>query len=1025
MPAQRIKQFSGVIPRVDPRDIPENAAQDATNVFLTSGRIDPMLQPTTVATTRSSLVQTIYRLFNGTSSYWLNWLEQVDVAESPVYVSNNARIAFTSHSFEPRQTDLTLASASLPYPAQWYVLGVTPPITEATCSSIVGGSGTVESRSYVYTYVTQWGEESAPSPASVVTIPAATITGSIADTTLTVSAITSGSLSFSGQTLSGTGVTSGTKLLSQLTSSEAAVASRSYAVGTPAGSKSLTLATFTGISYGMFVTGTGIPSNTIVTNTHDNTVEISRATTAQASGTYKFWTAKTSSNFAYGGVSGATTIALSYMNNIAIGQLVLGTGIPAGATVTALSGNIAQSFASGGAYNTSSIVFGSVSGIAVNQFVTGAGITTGTIVTAIDVPNKTVSISRPLSVQAVGGYSFNAQTITISAALTEQATGTYVFLDSVTSSTFQGGGNAGATSFDLLNISSVAVGQLVSGTGVPAGTTVTDVSSTNKISISNALTAQAVGAYAFYNQGGLGTYEVDTSQTAASTTISTATSAGYSNATWNINIPDVAPANTYTISAATYADGVLTLTLNTTFGLRALEFLNFVNVGGITDLNYKSYQVQSVNAASKQITINITTTQSYVSGGTATRDAPHNTDKMMKRVYRTVTTATGTNFYQVGADLPVATTTFADNYVAIGGQLVTSGWVMPPANLQGVVTHPSGALVGFVGNTIYMSQPYSIYAWPITQTNTLDYTVVGLGITGQSVVVGTEGRPYVLTFTDPAAASAQKLDNNWPCLAKKGITTLENGVHYPSTLGLVYIGASGASLISEKFYAQRDWAALNPSSFIAAHYDSRYYAFHDDGENPQILMFSGSTGISYINYQPTAMYTDRKSGEIYVASNGFVQQLNSGTGLFMQYSWRSKEFVNPNPVNLGACKVDFEGAVTASDAAAIEAANNAIKEANVSLLASPLGVLNVAPLNMYRVDGSNLADLYVPAASASYVSISLYANGKLQFTKVVNDTKVWRFPAGLKYDNYSIGITGTAPVKAVVLGGTPMDLKAV
>lgn len=673
MPAYRLKQFAGQVPKTDPREIAINAAQDATNVFLTSGRIDPMYKPLQVAAAAASDVKTIYKLFNSTQAFWLSWKEQVDIAESPVYVANNARIAFSSPEFEPRQTDMTLAHGVFPYPSSNYVLGVTPPVSKPTLDTILGGSGTVENRSYVYTFVTQWGEESAPSPAM-------------------------------------------------------------------------------------------------------------------------------------------------------------------------------------------------------------------------------------------------------------------------------------------------------------------DIAS------------------------------------------------GFVNATWNVLLSDVAPANSYTVLGATHISGKVTLTLDTVFGLRALETITISGVFlGMTDLN-GSFRIESVDAVNKKAVLNLYTTQTYVSGGVATRNAPHNTVGMKKRVYRTVTTSTGTDYYQVGEDIDVSIVSFADNNMTVGSPLVTTGWAMPPANLQGLVTHASGAMIGFVGNQVYMSMPYSIYAWPTSQSNTLDYNVVGLGVFGQTVAVLTDGRPYAITFTDPAAASAQKLDKNWPCIAKRGITVFNDGVFYPTNLGLVYIGASGVSLISEAFFAQRDWMKLVPSSFIAAHYDDRYYAYYNDGINGKIMIFSKDEGISFLNIQPTAMVTDRKSGELFVAFDGYISQLNASEGLLMPYSWQSKEFVEPIPVNLGACKVDFIGAVSPAFEEAITKQNLVIVNQNAALMANPLGIfgaMNTAPLNEYKAGGSILIDTLSSGANGYYVSVSLYANGKLQFTKKVTDSNVWRFPAGLKYDNYSIGITGTAPVKAVVIGGTPMELRNV
>lgn len=53
------------------------------------------------------------------------------------------------------------------YPAQCYVLGIPVP-ARMRYASATGGSGSVQTRAYVYTYVTPWGEESAPSEPTTI-----------------------------------------------------------------------------------------------------------------------------------------------------------------------------------------------------------------------------------------------------------------------------------------------------------------------------------------------------------------------------------------------------------------------------------------------------------------------------------------------------------------------------------------------------------------------------------------------------------------------------------------------------------------------------------------------------------------------------------------------------------------------------------------------------------------------------------------------------------------------------------------
>lgn len=110
-------------------------------------------------------------------------------------------------------------------------------------------------------------------------------TAGISTTTMTVSAVSSGRL-FPSMLLSGTGVTSGTYVYLQLSSTATAVATPtgSGTTGTP----TLTVSSATGIEPRQFVSGTGVPANTRVISVVGTTVTLSANLTTGASGTYTF-----------------------------------------------------------------------------------------------------------------------------------------------------------------------------------------------------------------------------------------------------------------------------------------------------------------------------------------------------------------------------------------------------------------------------------------------------------------------------------------------------------------------------------------------------------------------------------------------------------------------------------------------------------------------------------------------------------------------------------------------------------------
>lgn len=164
-----IQNFIGEIPRASTRLLPPNAAQVATNCKLWSRELRPWRDFSTVVNpTKAGPLKSIYPLTD-VSTYWMHWVEDVNVARGPIAGDATKRSYYTGTD-APRVTDKALvhASAGTAYPTNSYLLGI--PFPAAAPVLVVGGagSGNAVSRAYVYTMVTGWGEESAPSPVSAI-----------------------------------------------------------------------------------------------------------------------------------------------------------------------------------------------------------------------------------------------------------------------------------------------------------------------------------------------------------------------------------------------------------------------------------------------------------------------------------------------------------------------------------------------------------------------------------------------------------------------------------------------------------------------------------------------------------------------------------------------------------------------------------------------------------------------------------------------------------------------------------------
>lgn len=170
MVAVNIKAFRGQIPRISERLLTPNHATRALNCKITSGSLDPLAGIGQVFST-SLNIETVYRyraFVNGAyADNWLTWAQDVNIVPSPNANDPDGRFYFSSESFEPRMSTYALSISSTPYPTAWYSLGTAAPTIAPTVAH-TGGSGATESRSYVYTYVTTFGEESPPSPPSTL-----------------------------------------------------------------------------------------------------------------------------------------------------------------------------------------------------------------------------------------------------------------------------------------------------------------------------------------------------------------------------------------------------------------------------------------------------------------------------------------------------------------------------------------------------------------------------------------------------------------------------------------------------------------------------------------------------------------------------------------------------------------------------------------------------------------------------------------------------------------------------------------
>ena len=363
-------------------------------------------------------------------------------------------------------------------------------------------------------------------------------TAAISTTTMTVSAVAEGVLSV-GDIISGTGVTSGTTIT--------ALGTGSGGVGTYTVSASQTVSStdITGSSNKLNVTavaggtlyvgdtvlGTGVASGTVIT---------AFGTGTGSTGVYTL-------NF-YQQIASSTLTTKSNQLNVTavsvgklnLGDVITGTGVASGTSITGFKNKFVGtasisattmtiSAVTSGAVSVGDIVTGSgvVAGTTISSFGTGSG-GVGTYVVSISQTTASTTISTYSN--GVGVYSVNTAQTVASTTLTTQATeliitavtnGVYNIGDvvsgtGVTSGTtitgfaqkfsgtasigFQATGSITGTTLNVIGIVGgiISVGDTISGTGITAGTTITGLGS---------------------GSGSTGTYTVSASQTVGFVTV--------------------------------------------------------------------------------------------------------------------------------------------------------------------------------------------------------------------------------------------------------------------------------------------------------------------------------------------------------------------------------------------------------------------------------------------------------------------------------------------------------------------------
>jgi hypothetical protein len=394
----------------------------------------------------------------------------------------------------------------------------------------------------------------------------------------------------------------------------------------------------------------------------------------------------------------------------------------------------------------------------------------------------------------------------------------------------------------------------------------------------------------------------------------------------------------------------------------------------------------------------------------------------------------------------MVTTTFTDNFsndvVALNEILESIFWAMPRNDLEGWVIMPNGYLVGWRGKTICFSDPYRPHAWPAEYELSTEYEIVGMVVWGTALIIGTKSQPYIGQGVTPQSFTLQKMDAVEPCLSRRGMVATVAGAYYPSLNGLVMVNAGGIGVITRDVLTNEEWEDYTPRNIFAAALGLQYIAFVSERFGFVFNPTEAKTKLIELDFfdQVVGVTTDKYSGNVYILRSGRVFEWDPNTEERLFWTWRSKEFHLPKPVNFGAVKIKF---LTQEEAFVPDQTNQEyLQQFNTERIQYPLNTLNSHALNAAKsrdvdsvyltwseaqnrgpLGGSELYDFSPPLSSQPAITrFRAWAGGQLVYDNAITDETIMRLPSGFKRDVWQFELSSNSNVYSVQIAETGREL---
>jgi hypothetical protein len=444
-----------------------------------------------------------------------------------------------------------------------------------------------------------------------------------------------------------------------------------------------------------------------------------------------------------------------------------------------------------------------------------------------------------------------------------------------------------------------------------------------------------------------------------------------------------------------------------------------------------------------------------ITDGTVLAVTDHYTFTYTKAGSDKATTATTAGSLQCDVSEPGASsgvyyssTTFTDDFDVLGllYLLESEEYDAPDEGMIGLVAAHNNILAGFVGNELCLSEPNKPWAWPISSRIVLPHQIVGLApANGNSILVLTDGNPYIVVGSTPQAMQPTRLPVPYPCVSKRSIVDMGYGITWASHGGLVLYGGGGVDIVTKMMHDWDTWETIDHDSLLGSFYNGAYlgcdgtqsFLFErGDQDSPGSLTTTATIfdSMHYSTSEGFLYFTDGAVGDIY--------EYNRSDQPSLSFTWKSKEIVTPAYLNIGAARVVGDYGVTAAEQAITDAYNAAVAANNAYILGlmGQLGTIN-GPVDYTDTNTSSHVDVHAEAntmmfngsavslqipieTAGSEVTFTLWADSNLVFSDTITSSAIFRLPNGYRSDTFEVQVSGQVRIEAIHLGETPLGLNA-